>query len=76
MTTLALLPSPATPLSHESAAQAFADILDARTSEEEIARFLSDLSDRKTGDAGKKRLSCVGANPMMSRSKQHDRQRA
>ena len=46
MTTLAILPSPATPLSHESAAQAFADILDGNAGEDEIARFLTDLSDR------------------------------
>ena len=46
MTTLTLLPDPATPLSRESAAQAFADILDGRASEEAIARFLIDLSDR------------------------------
>ena len=46
MTTVALLPSPATPLSHESAAQAFADILDGHASDDAIARFLTDLSDR------------------------------
>src|SRR3954465_4659900 len=46
MTTLALLPDPSTPLSHESAAQAFADILDAKTSEEAIAEFLIALADR------------------------------
>ena len=46
MTTLALLPDPSTPLSHESAAQAFADILDAKTSEEAIADFLIALADR------------------------------
>ena len=46
MTTLALLPDPSTPLSHESAAQAFADILDGQASEDSIARFLVDLSDR------------------------------
>ena len=46
MTTLAILPSPATPLSHQSAAQAFADILDGRASDDEIARFLTDLSER------------------------------
>ena len=33
MTTLALLPDPATPLSHESAGQAFADMLDGRAGE-------------------------------------------
>jgi anthranilate phosphoribosyltransferase len=46
VTTLALLPSPASPLSHESARAAFADILDGRASEEAIATFLADLSDR------------------------------
>ena len=46
MTTLALLPDPSTPLSRESAAQAFADILDARTSEAAIAAFLIALSER------------------------------
>ena len=46
MTTLALLPDPSTPLSHESAGQAFADILDAKTSEEAVAEFLIALSDR------------------------------
>jgi anthranilate phosphoribosyltransferase len=46
VTTLALLPDPSTPLSHESAAQAFADILDAKTSEEAIADFLIGLSER------------------------------
>ncbi|HEU0044898.1 anthranilate phosphoribosyltransferase [Sphingomonas sp.] len=46
MTTIALLPSPATPLSHETARAAFADILDARASEDDIAGFLTELSDR------------------------------
>lgn len=46
MTTIALLPDPATPLSRESAAQAFADILDGRTGEAAIADFLIRLSDR------------------------------
>ncbi len=46
MTVTTLLPDPATPLSRETAAQAFADILDARTSEEAIARFLVDLAER------------------------------
>jgi anthranilate phosphoribosyltransferase len=41
-----LLPDPTTPLSRESAALAFADILDARVSEETIAAFLIALSDR------------------------------
>lgn len=46
MTVVALLPDPSTPLSRESAAQAFADILDARASEEAIGAFLIALSDR------------------------------
>ncbi|KQS04629.1 anthranilate phosphoribosyltransferase [Sphingomonas sp. Leaf357] len=46
MTTLISLPNPTSPLSRESAAQAFADILDARTSEEAIADFLIALTDR------------------------------
>ncbi|MEG3086545.1 anthranilate phosphoribosyltransferase [Sphingomonas sp. PB4P5] len=46
MTTLTLLPDPSTPLSHESAAQAFADILDARTSEDAVADFLTVLAIR------------------------------
>jgi anthranilate phosphoribosyltransferase len=46
VTTLAILPDPSTPLSHESAAQAFADILDGRTSEEAIASFLISLAER------------------------------
>lgn len=46
MTTLSLLPDPSSPLSRESAAQAFADLLDGRASEEAIARFLVDLSTR------------------------------
>lgn len=46
MTTLALLPDPSTPLSHESARQAFADLLDGRTSEQAIADFLVALSER------------------------------
>ncbi|QNE33091.1 anthranilate phosphoribosyltransferase [Sphingomonas sp. NBWT7] len=46
MTTIALLPDPSTPLSHESARAAFTDILDGRASEEAIATFLVDLSAR------------------------------
>ena len=46
MTTVALLPDPSTPLSRESAREAFADILDARASEEAIAAFLVAMSDR------------------------------
>ena len=40
------LPNPSEPLSREAAAQAFADILDARTSEDAIADFLIALSQR------------------------------
>lgn len=40
------LPNPAEPLARDVAAQAFADILDARTSEEAIADFLVALSER------------------------------
>lgn len=47
MTSHALLPDPSTPLSRESARQAFADILDARASEEDIGAFLLALSDRE-----------------------------
>ncbi len=46
MTVLTLLPDPSTPLSRESAAQAFAHILDARVSEDAIGAFLVALSDR------------------------------
>jgi anthranilate phosphoribosyltransferase len=46
VTGFTLLPDPSTPLSRESAAQAFADILDARTSEETVGEFLIALSDR------------------------------
>ncbi|OYY67109.1 anthranilate phosphoribosyltransferase [Sphingomonas sp. 28-62-11] len=46
MTVLVCLPDPATPMAQDVAAQAFADILDARTSEDAIADFLITLSDR------------------------------
>ena len=46
MTAFALLPDPTTPLSRETAAQAFADILDGRASEAAIADFLIRLSER------------------------------
>jgi anthranilate phosphoribosyltransferase len=46
VTAYALLPDPASPLSRESAAQAFADILDARASEDAVAEFLLALSIR------------------------------
>ncbi|MGL4313615.1 MAG: anthranilate phosphoribosyltransferase, partial [Sphingomonas sp.] len=44
--TLVTLPDPATPLSRDAAAQAFADILDARASEQAIADFLIGLTER------------------------------
>jgi anthranilate phosphoribosyltransferase len=43
---LNLLPDTASPLSRETAAQAFADLLDARTSESEIETFLIGLTER------------------------------
>ncbi len=46
MTTLTALPDPRTPLSHETAREAFADILDGRASEDAIAAFLVTLSER------------------------------
>lgn len=46
MTALVCLPDPAAPLSRDDAAQAFADILDARTSEQAVADFLVALSER------------------------------
>ena len=46
MTVLALLPDPSTPLSRENAALAFADILDARADEDDIAAFLLALAAR------------------------------
>jgi anthranilate phosphoribosyltransferase len=46
VTTFALLPDPATPLSRETAAQAFADLLDGHVPEEAIAAFLVALSER------------------------------
>ncbi|MEG3144705.1 anthranilate phosphoribosyltransferase [Sphingomonas sp. RT2P30] len=46
MTSLARLPDPSRVLSRDEAAQAFADILDARTSEDAVAEFLIGLSDR------------------------------
>ena len=46
MTVFTALPDPATPLSHESAAQAFADILDGAASEEAIEQFLVTLAVR------------------------------
>lgn len=46
MTTFAILPDPSTPLARESAAQAFADLLDGEVPEEEIAAFLIALAER------------------------------
>jgi len=46
VTTFAPLPDPSSLLSRETAAQAFADILDAKASEEAIAEFLIGLSER------------------------------
>jgi anthranilate phosphoribosyltransferase len=46
MTSFAPLPDPVSPLSHESARQAFADILDGRTSADAIAAFLIGLTER------------------------------
>jgi len=46
VTTLALLPDPASPLSRETAYAAFADILDARADDEAVATFLIALAER------------------------------
>lgn len=46
MTTMVRLPDTSVPLSADAAAQAFADILDARTTEQAIADFLIGLSQR------------------------------
>ncbi|MBB3879160.1 anthranilate phosphoribosyltransferase [Sphingomonas pseudosanguinis] len=46
MTTIALLPDTASPLSRESAAAAFSDILDGRAEDEAIAAFLIGLTER------------------------------
>ena len=46
MTTLALLPDPSSPLSRESAAQAFADLLDGHVPDAAIASFLIGLTER------------------------------
>ncbi|MET3762384.1 anthranilate phosphoribosyltransferase [Sphingomonas sp. UYEF23] len=46
MTTLALLPDPSSPLSRESAAQAFADLLDGHVPDDAIASFLIGLTER------------------------------
>lgn len=47
MTTLALLPDPSSPLDHETAYAAFADMLDGRIADAEIAAFLTALSIRE-----------------------------
>ncbi|MES2988919.1 MAG: anthranilate phosphoribosyltransferase [Pseudomonadota bacterium] len=46
MTVFSLLPNPSSPLARESAAQAFADMLDGTASEAEIESFLIALSER------------------------------
>ena len=46
MTTTTLLPDTISPLSRESAAAAFADILDGRAGEDAIAAFLIGLTER------------------------------
>lgn len=46
MTALAILPSPTSPLSHETARAAFGDILDGRASQEAIGTFLIGLTQR------------------------------
>lgn len=47
MSTLALLPDPATPLEFETAEAAFADILDGRVPDEAVAAFITDLTLRE-----------------------------
>ena len=46
MSVIVTLPDPSSPLDHATAASAFADLLDGRVANEEIARFLTDLSIR------------------------------
>ena len=46
MTVTTLLPDPSSPLAHESAAEAFAAILDGAVSDDAIATFLTDLAIR------------------------------
>jgi anthranilate phosphoribosyltransferase len=46
MTTLARLPDPTTPLDHETAEQAFADILDGKVPDQAIADFLTGMTIR------------------------------
>ena len=52
MTTVALLPDTASPLSRETAAAAFADILDGRAEDEAIATFLIGLTERGCQERG------------------------
>lgn len=47
MTTLALLPDPITPLDHETAEQAFADILDGKVPDQQVADFLTAMTIRE-----------------------------
>ncbi|MFW2853061.1 anthranilate phosphoribosyltransferase [Sphingomonas sp. TX0543] len=71
MSIFAPLPDPAAPLGRADAARAFADILDARASEEAIAAFLIALSDRgetateiaEAARALRDRLIPIGAPP-------------
>ncbi|UAK25323.1 anthranilate phosphoribosyltransferase [Sphingomonas nostoxanthinifaciens] len=44
MTTLALLPDPAEPLEHATAEQAFADILDGKVADDDVAAFLTAMT--------------------------------
>ena len=47
MTTLALLPDPREPLDHETAEQAFADILDGKADDQAIGEFLTAMTIRE-----------------------------
>ncbi|WP_116090945.1 anthranilate phosphoribosyltransferase [Sphingomonas crusticola] len=47
MTTLALLPDPGSPLEHETAEQAFADILDGKVDDQAVAEFLTAMTIRE-----------------------------
>src|SRR3954462_8286944 len=47
MTTLALLPDPRSPLEHETAEQAFADILDGKVDDQAVAEFLTTMTIRE-----------------------------
>ncbi len=46
MTMLVTLPDPSSPLDHATASAAFADLLEGRAADEDIARFLTDLTIR------------------------------